>query len=119
MVRFSIWVRSVVLVGAVGVVGLAWAQPSPTKPPVPGATHGPVNGQADGQEPPRHGPPAEALAACKTLASGAACAFTSPSGAETGSCFAPEGKPLACRPARGPKGEGGQNPNGGQPRPKP
>jgi hypothetical protein len=52
-----------------------------------------------GQE--RHRPPAEALAACKSLASGAACSFTSPRGAETGTCGAPEGKPLACRPQRG------------------
>lgn len=44
-------------------------------------------------------PPAEALAACKSLAAGSACNFTSPRGAETGTCGAPEGKPLACRPA--------------------
>ncbi len=47
-------------------------------------------------------PPAEALAACKSLASGAACNFTSPRGKATGTCFAPEGKPLACRPSGAP-----------------
>ena len=119
MIRIAIWFRSAILVGSVCVGGLAWSQQSQTKPPAPNATNGQANGQAAGQEPPRHGPPAEALAACKTLASGAACAFKSPRGAKTGSCFAPEGKPLACRPARGPNGEGGQGPNGGQPRTKP
>lgn len=47
-------------------------------------------------------PPAEALAACKSLASGAACSFTSPHGSVTGSCFAPQGRELACRPANAP-----------------
>jgi hypothetical protein len=63
--------------------------------------------QAEGQESHEHrGPPPEALAACKSLARGAACTFTSPHGAETGTCFAPEDKPLACRPTRG---AGGSN----------
>ena len=104
MNRIAILLRATCLLTAVCASGLALAQPS---------------GQPSGQEPPRQGPPAESLAACKTLTSGAACSFTSPRGAETGTCFAPEGKPLACRPARGPKGEGGQGPNGGQPGPKP
>ena len=46
-------------------------------------------------------PPAEALEACKTLASGAACKSNGPQGAYQGSCWAPEGKPLACKPAGG------------------
>lgn len=65
---------------------------------------------------PHRGPPPEALAACKTLAAGAACTFTGPKGAQTGNCFAPEGKPLACRPKHGPEEHGGQ---GGQKPPKP
>jgi hypothetical protein len=47
-------------------------------------------------------PPAEALAACKPLSSGAACSFTAPHGAVTGNCWAPEGKPLACKPKDAP-----------------
>ncbi len=64
-------------------------------------------GQGPGNQEQHHRPPAEALAACKSLASGAACNFTSPHGAESGTCGGPEGKPLACRPQRG---EGGGNP---------
>ncbi len=59
-------------------------------------------------------PPPEALAACKSLASGAACNFTSPRGAEAGTCGAPEGKPLACRPAHA----GGQRGQSNQQLPK-
>ena len=47
-------------------------------------------------------PPAEALAACSKLTSGAACSFTGTQGTATGTCFAPEGKPLACRPSGAP-----------------
>ncbi len=43
-------------------------------------------------------PPPEALAACKAAAAGTACNFNSPHGAVSGSCWAPEGKPLACKP---------------------
>lgn len=56
----------------------------------------------------RRPPPPEALAACKALKAGDACSFTSPQGAEKGDCFAPEGKPLACRPSRRPPPDGGQ-----------
>jgi hypothetical protein len=69
---------------------------------------------AGGGDMPRQ-PPPEALAACKSLASGAACSFTSPRGPETGTCWAPQGKPLACKPAHGPQGPNG----GGQPPQKP
>lgn len=48
------------------------------------------------------GPPAEAIAACKSLSSGAQCSFSSDRGAINGTCWAPEGKPLACKPAGGP-----------------
>lgn len=47
-------------------------------------------------------PPAEALTACKSLGSGNDCSFTSPHGAVTGTCWAPEGKPLACKPKGAP-----------------
>ncbi len=50
--------------------------------------------------PPR--PPPEALAACKAAAAGTACNFNSPHGAVSGSCWAPEGKPLACKPTNPP-----------------
>ena len=47
------------------------------------------------------GPPAEALAACKSLASGDACEFDGPQGKASGTCFAPQqGMALACRPGR-------------------
>jgi hypothetical protein len=71
----------------------------------------PGHAQPQGGE--RRGPPPEALAACKSLASGAACKFTSPRGPEAGSCFAPEGKPLACRPQHA--GGGGEGKGEGRP----
>lgn len=49
-------------------------------------------------------PPAEALASCKSLSSGNDCSFTSPHGTVTGTCWAPEGKPLACKPKNAPAG---------------
>jgi len=52
-------------------------------------------------------PPAEALASCKTLSSGQTCSFTAPQGTVKGTCWAPEGKPLACKPDNAPSG----NPN--------
>nr|WP_295776967.1 hypothetical protein [Rhodoferax sp.] len=62
---------------------------------------------ADGQKPQHRGPPQEALDACKSLKSGQDCNFTSPRGSVKGSCFAPEGRQLACRPKDAPK-DGGQ-----------
>lgn len=44
------------------------------------------------------GPPPEALAACKTAKAGADCSFSQGDRTVKGSCWAPEGKPLACRP---------------------
>ena len=58
---------------------------------------------ADGKGGP-HKPPPEALAAGKTVGSGNACSFMSPHGAVTGTCWAPEGKPLACKPKDSPAG---------------
>lgn len=61
----------------------------------------------DGQTRERRGPPAEALAACKSLASGAACEFTGPRGSVSGTCFAPQqGLALACRPKDAPAPNG-------------
>lgn len=58
--------------------------------------------QPDARDPPR-GPPTEALEACKSLAAGKDCSFTTPQGKSLqGSCWAPEGKPLACRPKAAP-----------------
>ncbi len=56
---------------------------------------------ADGAGGPRK-PPAEALDACKALSSGQDCSFTSPHGVVKGACWAPEGKPLACKPKDAP-----------------
>lgn len=47
-------------------------------------------------------PPAEAMTACKTAKSGDSCSFTGQSGAISGTCQAPEGRPLACRPQNAP-----------------
>ena len=52
---------------------------------------------ADGAGGPRK-PPAEALDACKSASSGQDCSFSSPHGNVKGTCWAPEGKPLACKP---------------------
>lgn len=46
----------------------------------------------------RRGPPPEALAACKTAKAGADCSFAQGERTTKGNCWAPEGKPLACRP---------------------
>ena len=43
-------------------------------------------------------PPAEAMQACKALSSGQDCSFTTDKGSRAGTCWAPEGKPLACKP---------------------
>lgn len=51
----------------------------------------------EGGDQPRK-PPQEALDACKSLSAGDACSFTSPRGDVKGSCWAPEGKALACKP---------------------
>lgn len=51
----------------------------------------------EGQGGPRK-PPQEALDACKSLSAGQECGFTSPQGSVKGSCWAPEDKPLACKP---------------------
>jgi hypothetical protein len=47
-------------------------------------------------------PPPEALEACKNLSSGQECSFSSYQGNVKGTCWAPEGKPLACKPKDAP-----------------
>jgi len=108
------------LVGSLAV-GLAVAQNQYGQPDPSGGGSQPG---AQPPPPPRGGPPPEALAACKSLASGASCSFTSPRGSMTGTCWAPEGKPLACKPPGPPPGGGsgpgssagsGGGPGGGSP----
>ena len=52
-------------------------------------------------------PPAEALDACKSASSGKDCNFPSQQGTVKGTCWAPEGKPLACKPKDAPTGNPG------------
>lgn len=73
------WAAALLLLAA-GQASIAWAQ----------------------QGPPPGGPSTEALAACQKLSAGAACSFSGQRGNESGTCWAPEGKPLACKPANGP-----------------
>ena len=47
-----------------------------------------------------HKPPPEAFEACKSLKSGDDCSFTAKHGEANGKCWAPEGKPLACKPKK-------------------
>ena len=48
-------------------------------------------------------PPIEAVEACKSLSSGQDCNFTTKERTVKGSCWAPESKPLACRPKDAPQ----------------
>lgn len=66
--------------------------------------------QRQGDRPP--GPPPEAIKACEARKAGDACSFTASRGKEDGSCWAPEGRPLACRPKGAPAGG---PPGGAQP----
>jgi hypothetical protein len=85
------------LIAALALVGLAWVI-SMVIAPVASAQ--PTGGR-------RQGPPPEALAACKSLASDAACSFSGPKGDVAGTCFAPQqGMALACRPANAPAPDG-------------
>jgi len=76
-----------------------------------GASAQPQGGPPPGAPPEGHrGPPPEALAACKAAKAGADCSFTHESRALKGSCWAPEGRPLACRPKGAPPPPGGSAP---------
>ena len=65
-----------------------------------GAFAQPQGGPPPGGE--HRGPRPEALAACKTAKAGADCSFTHGDRTVKGSCSAPEGRPLACRPKDAP-----------------
>jgi hypothetical protein len=62
------------------------------------------------------GPPREMLAACSDKSAGQTCSATGPQGnVMSGTCFAPQGRPLACRPTGAGQGPGqgqGQDANG-------
>jgi hypothetical protein len=49
-------------------------------------------------QPPGGGPPPEALAACRAKAPNDPCQANLPAGPIKGACWAPQGRPLACRP---------------------
>lgn len=86
-----------------------------TNPPPPG--NGGGRPSQAGQGPGEHrGPPPEALAACQSHASGAACNFADREGkALSGTCFSAQpDRPLACRPARPGSSQGGAG-AGGEP----
>jgi hypothetical protein len=64
----------------------------------------------------RRGPPPEMLKACVAKASGDSCTAVSPEGQSvTGTCFAPQGRPLACRPSGGSPDQRGGRQDGGPP----
>lgn len=60
--------------------------------------------QAPGNKDMQRMPPPEALSACQSAKAGQDCSFNGPQGPVKGSCWAPEGKPLACKPAQAPEG---------------
>jgi len=61
-------------------------------------------------------PPEEMLKACESKAAGDACsAELQGQGEVSGTCFAPQGRPLACRPSGGSPGPGGGGQDGGGP----
>lgn len=75
------------------------AQAQTTGPSQPGG------GRQSGAEgsPGHRGPPPQALQACQDRKAGQPCSFTGRRGVLQGSCWAPQGKPLACRPADEPR----------------
>jgi hypothetical protein len=99
-------VRTLLFAALSSAAGAALAQPPQDAPP---------SDQPPSDQPGRHhhGPPPEALQACKSATSGQQCSFTSPHGDQiSGTCSSrEEGKPLACRPAHPPGG----GPSGAQP----
>ncbi|MBC7378993.1 MAG: hypothetical protein H7346_16340 [Burkholderiaceae bacterium] len=100
--------RAVHVVALGCLLGAFGASAQPTKGGAGGNT---TEGAEAGQH---RGPPPEALAACKSLVSGAECGFTAPRGNVKGTCWAPEGRPLACRPKDAPQGGQGQKPQARQ-----
>jgi hypothetical protein len=79
---------------AAGFTSSVYAEPNSANRP-------PMNQNGEGRP---HGPPPEALDACKNKKDGDVCQFNSPHGdVVSGTCWAPQGKPLACKPANAPK----------------
>jgi len=62
----------------------------------------PAMSQPPGEPGQHRAPPPEAIQACEGTSSGMQCSFTTDRGSMTGTCWAPEGKPLACKPAGNP-----------------
>ncbi|MCB1911042.1 MAG: hypothetical protein R3E45_12080 [Rhodocyclaceae bacterium] len=89
--KFATSLRAALVpLGVAGMLSMTFASPALAQPAGGG----------------RKGPPAEALAACKSLASGDACEFDGPQGKASGTCFAPQqGMALACRPKDAPAQE--------------
>jgi hypothetical protein len=73
-----------------------------------GPDKSPGMGPGSGQHP--HGPPTQAIAACKDRSSGASCSFVGRENQTlSGTCFSPgENHALACRPDRAAQGAGGR-----------
>ncbi len=65
--------------------------------------------QQDNRQGPPPRPPQEALDACKSLQANQECSFTSPEGKVTGTCWAPEDKPLDCKPNNAKHGPSQEN----------
>ncbi len=107
-VRFPL-LRTAGALALVASAALAFAQ-SASSPTGANMPSGPTSGAQQHRQ-----PPPEALDACKALKAGQDCSFTSPRGAEQGTCFAPEGKPLACRPKHAAGGNGVSGGQQGQP----
>lgn len=63
------------------------------------------SGNGEGE---RRGPTEEMLKVCVSKSAGDSCSATGPQGRQyQGTCFAPQGRPLACRPSQGGRQEGG------------
>ena len=76
------------------------------------------SGAQQNQGPGPGGPPQESIDACNNLNLNDPCAFTSPRGEETGTCFRPEDNPdapLGCRPDNAPPPPGGNQQGNTQP----
>ena len=84
---------------ATGIAAGLLALVASTCPVFPAAAQGPAGArgtaEAGGE---RRGPPQEAVAACATLAAGNGCNFKHNGLDLKGQCWAPQGKPLACKP---------------------
>lgn len=70
----------------------AYAQQAPATP------SNQPSAKPHGGSPTDHRPPAEALAACSSKQAEQACSFRGHEREISGTCWAPQGKPLACRP---------------------